>query len=108
MTGAGGAGDLLVESVGVFATKRLMRIAIIGAGNVGSALGRGWSSARRGCYLRRPEPRGSEIRFPPKGAAWHTGGSSTKRKCRRIGDAVAGDGGSNEGPRRSCRQGHHR
>ena len=66
MTGAGGAGALLVESVGVFATERLMRIAIIGAGNVGSALGRGWSSAGEDVTYGVPNPEDPKYAFLPK------------------------------------------
>ncbi len=60
-----------------------MKIAIFGAGNVGSALGKGWAAKGHAIYYGVPEPQGEKMRAVLK----ETGGNARAGSVREAADA---------------------
>lgn len=60
-----------------------MKIAIFGAGNVGSALGKGWATKGHAIYYGVPEPQGEKMRAVLK----ETGGNARAGSVREAADA---------------------
>ena len=79
-----------------------MKIAIIGAGNVGGTLGRGWAKKGHDIFFgvreprRRTKSRKLLQSIGPKCASRHRQRCRSIRRDSRAGNAVAGDGGGRQ------------
>ena len=77
MTGARRSANLLNGSKTPPSMEMLMRIAMIGAGNVGSALGRAWLRSGEDVVFGVPNPADLKS-VAPRGAAAHSAGSGSR------------------------------